>query len=303
MSMSKGSWGWTLEPTIKAWAMDEYASIPSLIPDLYGEETSIKSVEHYQTATAGSGFQQFTGTVYEEDFISGYSKDITNVSYSDSFSVTHDEYEDDLYGIMSERAKRLGELAATTKEQLALSLFNHAFDTSINTVDGANANPLCYGSHPSNANSNTQNNLGTTALSYAALVASRTMMMKWKTDAGRPMLFVPDTLIVPIDLETTAREVCESLFKGASSDFTTNIIASTYRPKIIVSQYLTDTNNWFYAISKDMMRYNKWQNREPLRLIASEDVNSLVLRETGYFRIGFGSYDWRWIFGANVAGA
>jgi len=287
-----------LEPGLREIFKDEYLSKSTLIPDLYRVVTSDKKTEHYHTVVGGRGFQKWQGVVHQEDPTQGYTKDITNYSYTDSTLIDHEMVRYNQYSQMRNNMIDLASLARTSKEELAIDPFNHAFDTTYTVGD---ALQLCSSAHTSPVSGQaTQANLGSTALSAAAISATRTLGRKFLLDSGRksPMIF--DSVLAPLDKEATALEALESTFKGDST-FTTNIVSSNYKPKLFISEYLTDSYNWFYFSQEGAKRWNIWQNSIPLRLISSESENTLELKETAVYACGLGAVDWRWIFGHNSA--
>ncbi len=286
-----------LEPGLREVFKDEYLSKSTLIPDLFGVVTSDKKTEHYLTMVGGKGFQRFSGTVYEEDYTQGYQKDITNYSYTDSIVIDHEMIRYEQYGVMKNRMKDLASLARTSKEELAIDIFNHAFDTSYVVGDGLQ---LCSNSHTSPVSGvANQSNLGSTALSAAAISATRTLGRKFYLDSGRKAGMIFDSILCSLDKEAAALEALESTFKGDST-FTTNIVSSNYKPKLFVSEYLTDPYAWFYFSQEGAKRWNIWQNSIPMRLISSESTDTLELKETAVYGVGLGSVDWRWIYGHNA---
>jgi hypothetical protein len=95
-------------------------------------------------------------------------------------------------------------------------------------------------------------NLGSTALSYAAYGAARTAMKK-QTDmqlgTGRKLLIEPKYLLVPVDLEATAKEIQMSELVPGQSAATSGMqlqTANQYKGgfQVIVVPEWTDTNNW-----------------------------------------------------------
>jgi len=91
-------------------------------------------------------------------------------------------------------------------------------------------------------------NLLTTALSFTAYEAARVAMMK-QTDqplgAGQKLLIEPKYLLVPVDLETTARQIRNSQFYPGSMDNDVNPFYQQF--EIIKVPNWTDTNNWAFV--------------------------------------------------------
>jgi hypothetical protein len=100
------------------------------------------------------------------------------------------------------------------------------------TYDGL---PLFHASH---------NNLGSAALAETSLQAAITAMRKQTNQNGDRSAFVPRDLIVPIELEFTARRLLQSAEINANSgEGTTNIMRGIVN--LIVDPMLTDANDWY----------------------------------------------------------
>jgi hypothetical protein len=124
-------------------------------------------------------------------------------------------------------------------------------------------------------------------------------MKKFVDWDGNQITTIPDGLLVPIDLQTLALEETLSELKDVNN--TVNVIASTYKPKLFVSEYLTDVNNWFMLDTGKMKEHLHWYNRKPFKLMSDQSISTLIMIETGYFRCGFGFDDYRWIYGHAVS--
>jgi hypothetical protein len=72
------------------------------------------------------------------------------------------------------------------------------------------------------------------------------------------------------------------------------------RYDVIVSDYLTDTDNWFMVDSKYMKMFLKWYDRIPSEFNKDKDFDTYVAKYSAYMRYSFGFSDARWIYGMNV---
>lgn len=88
-------------------------------------------------------------------------------------------------------------------------------------------------------------NLLTTALSYASYRAARLAMMKQTSmalGAGEKLLIRPKYILVPVDLEMTAREILESEQEPDTANNRPNPVYQ--ESEVIVVPTWTDSNNW-----------------------------------------------------------
>jgi phage major head subunit gpT-like protein len=218
--------------------------------------------------------------------------------YTKGFKVERKLYDDDLYNIINQRPRGLATSAVRTKEKHAASVFNNAFSAS---YTGGDSVSLCNDSHPySPVNATTQDNKGTTALSYDAVIATRKLMREYKDDRGELITVIPDTILVPPELEDTAWNIINSMNKPGTADNDGNYVRSLSW-NVIVWDYLTDANNWFMIDSTYAKEHLHWLDRVPLEFTMdpTSDFN-LEARFRGYQRYVYGWSDWVFIYGHEV---
>lgn len=123
-------------------------------------------------------------------------------------------------------------------------------------------------------------------------------MQKFTDDRGDITDCMPDTILIPPDLEDTAIEIGQSPLDPVSANNAVNPQAGRFRT--IVWHYLTDTNNWFMIDSGRMRESLIWYNRIPLEYGAEEDFDTLQAKFRGYARYSYGWTDPLFIYGHNV---
>lgn len=169
------------------------------------------------------------------------------------------------------------------------------------------------------------NNLNTTALSHAQYGTNRLEMMAQTDRAlglGRKLLIQPRFLLVPIDLETTARGIQRSELvpeadgAGTTGNQTTNIYRDTF--ETIVVPPWTDTNN--YAMVGDPAQFPAIYlifprgNRTPQVFTAGNETGgAMFTNDEMRFKVRLATYhfsntydcapvaDWRPLHKSNVA--
>jgi hypothetical protein len=302
--MISSQWPRFVLPIIrKEWEQKKDA-VKSPVMDLFSVETSTDSQEYSQGIGAMGEIPEYNADTAEgapaaiahSSFSPLYEATFTHKEYADSIYIERKLMDDNKTGIIKRRAQTLGHAFGTTRSIHAASVFNNAFDT----VEGPDGVYLCSASHPTNKKDSTAiNNLGSTALSYAAIVATITAGMQMKDDKGAPMPSVYDTLVVPSALwETAARQIL-SLNMPGTADNDKNVLTGL---RWIVDPYLSDANNWFMVDSAQSKMHLLWFDRvkPEIALHANSDFN-LVAGYRGYMRHSFGWDDFRWIYGHAVS--
>jgi hypothetical protein len=295
------NWAELLEPglrTIFNIQRDALAA-ESRIPLLFNVGTSNKAQEHGLGIGGFGDWQPYKGTIEYDDNEQGFKVTYTHQQYAKGFKVERALVDDDLYNIINERPRQLALGAVRTREKHAASVFNNAFSA---TYAGGDAVALCSASHPrSPSNASVQSNAGTTALSYNAVITTRRLMREYTDDRGELVPINPDTILVPPELEDTAWTIINTINKPGTADNDANFVSSRVR-RVIVWDYLTDSNNWFMVDSAMAKMYLNWYDRVPLDMAMDPTSDfRLEARFRGYTRYSYGWDDWRWLYGHNVS--
>ncbi|GIL09284.1 MAG: hypothetical protein BroJett033_7950 [Chloroflexota bacterium] len=230
------------------------------------------------------------------DFTELYTQSYIHEEYPVEVVIQKKLVLNDQYGKIEDIIRRVGISAEQKMEIDAASLLNNAFNTSVTWSDGKR---LCAADHPKGPHtSGSYSNRGTTALSAAAVSATRTLMMRFKDDRGNDIGVMPNELWVPPELEDTAIEVAQSLM--SPGDANTAINAQAGRWTVIPWLRLSDSNNWFMVDGTWRGEVVNWYEREATQImLVAENTTELVYEFKLHY--SFGVDDWRWIYGHEVA--
>jgi phage major head subunit gpT-like protein len=302
MALVTSGWQNLLNEPMKEIFIDEYIQIPSKIDLIAGMDTTEKYQEEYLSIAGLGNFEKGIGPVHRLTASEAYTKTIVPDRWTAAIDVQYELYKTDQTGKIKQLVQSLAMSAKRTREEdFWGNVFGHAFDTTKTTPDGLS---LCSTAHTSPVSATTQGNSGTSALSYASYVATRALMRRFKDWNDKAITVVPDTIIVPVELEEQALVLAHSALKSGTANNDTNPINKNYGPawglNVIVCDYLTDANNWFLIDSKMAKKQLKYLVGEKLRLF-NDSTTEMVLTFGGYMRYAFESLDWRFIYGHNVA--
>jgi len=291
------NFGYLLDPGLRKIFMDEYQLPGSLIDQLYGMEKSGKAVE-YDYAIGGLGdLEEFQGTIPYGDFKGQYRTSYTHKEWVKGIKIERKLVDDDLYSVINKRPQTLALVAKRTKEKHGASVFNNAFNTSV--FAGGDTLSLCNSAHTHVGTATTQSNTGTTALSKTSLSAARLAMRAYMDETDNLINASGDCLLVPPELEQTAWELIMSNREVNVADNTANFWKGRY--KVLVWDYLTDTNNWFLMDSRYAKLFLKWFERIPVEFNKDKDFDTYISKWSTYCRYSYGFSDWKWVYGSNVA--
>jgi phage major head subunit gpT-like protein len=272
---------------------DQYKLEPVMVPDLFNVLTSDAAYEKSSAVGQIPDFQELTGRIPELSPTQGYDKEYTFTEYVGKIEIQRKLADDDQYRIMSRYPKGLSIAASRSREKLGASIFDLAFTYA--PTDG-DAVSLCSSAHPSNvAGVASQDNSFTSALSATAVETTRVNMADFRDDIGEKISIVMDTLIVPTNLEQTGWEIINSKGKVDTANNNANFHQGKY--KLVVWNKLTDTNDWFATDFTKQKEFLLWWNRVPNQFFKDDDSSTMVAIYLGYYRVGTGWDDWRWIAG------
>jgi hypothetical protein len=238
-----------------------------------------------------------SGAISEADFDKGYLKTFTHKEYPLDVRIERKLLDDSRFREITDLVNKLGDSAAVKREFDRASVFNNAFSASFLGGDGVS---LCNASHPlsPSKSGSTQSNTGTSALTAANVSATRELMRKFTDDAMTPAGSIGNLLVVPIDLMTEAEIISGSPFDPDSAE---NAVNPESGLQFLVSDYLTDTNNWFLIDTNLMRQQLLWFDRVPLSINPVVEDKTVSAAWRAYMRYSFGFSNWTWIFGHEVA--
>jgi len=230
--------------------------------------------------------------------------EIVNKNWELSISVDRNALDDDQYGQIKARVTSMGEESARHIDQLVFGLL------------GAGFSALCYDGqnffdedHPDGA-AGTQSNLGIAVLSAENYAQARARMMNFADDRGKVMGIIPDTLVVPPELEETALQILNSDFYPASGEGGSVFGAGNPwkgTAELIVSPYLGSVSNWFLLCTKRAVKPVIVQMRKEITFSALEDNSErgFMRREFVYgadarYNVGLGM--WQFAYASQVSG-
>jgi phage major head subunit gpT-like protein len=272
-----------------------FKEIPSERDVLFSVKTSKKLMETYLELGDVGVMPELTGDLEYEDVEQGYKMTITAKEYAKGMQIKRKFVLTDQLDIVEGLPKLIGLAARRRIAADVCAFLNDAFNTSLTTIDGLQ---LCSTAHTSNNGGSNQSNSGTTAFSEPQVDAVRILMKNFGSNTDELYEVTPDLLIVPRELEKAAYELISSSGKVDTANNNANFHKGKY--KVLVLDRLDDTNNWFFADSELLKIMNVWNNVDPLNFGQAENFDGVAARYRGYMFYGYGTRDWRPIYGSNV---
>lgn len=293
----------------------------SLLPYLYRMEKSRHWAERYSSETAMGDFEPVGegGDYPKTGFEDGYFRDIVNMTFKQSFSVTQELVEDCLLGTMKQRANKLVTAYGRTREKFGRILYaGGLYGTTVSykgktfACGSADGQALFSKTHPNKVNGAKQTNLYKGTFTNTLLGKIETEMQNIKGDNGELLGVAPDTIWIPNDAALK-----DAVFSavGADKEPTSGNNAFNHqfgRWNIIVDPYLTaaltdlgkSSEKPFFLLDSKFIELNDgpiFQNRVPLDVKSVIDNNNDNNVWQGRARFGAGFADWRFVAVGNMS--
>ena len=308
MPNAPANWPDLLEPGLREIFTTAALGRPSpMMARLFGLRGSTKFEEHYLNTGAFGLVPKFEGSVEYDRLDGGYRTDIANHELALGFQVERSLVDDEMYGIISEMSRSLGDSFAITRETDAADVFNNAFTDGAtyrlgDAANGADAVALGSTAHPNSPirAGTTQSNEATLPLTLGNWDTVRQRMRAFTDDRGQLIASNPNMALVPVELERTAFQMFNpgARFEPGSAEFTSNLFVGT---TVVVWDYLTDANAWFAIDDRLRARQLVWQDRIPLEFAQDGDFDGIKAKFRGYVRYGRGHTGWQFIYCNNPA--
>lgn len=296
--ITTGNWQDALEPVAISNFQLGLREIPSERDMLFDVRTSRKMKETYLELGDIGMMEAFTGDLNYEDVSQGNKMEIELTQFAKGMKIERIFVETDQLDVVRDLPRMLGLATRRRISSDCYAIFNNAFTTDLKTID---ALALCSTVHANHANhtGTTQSNKGTTALSASSLETARQAMRDFMSNADELIEVKPDLLVVGRGNEEAAWEIINTSGKVDTANNNANFHKGRY--KLLVSDWLDDSNDWFLIDSELMKMFNVWNNVVPLEFGQATEFDGFAAKYSAYMAYGRGSRDWRWVYGNQVS--
>jgi glycine cleavage system regulatory protein len=290
-----------LEPFITDWFFNRLRMIDPVFPQWMNVTPSSRGFEEYlRSAGVGTFVTKPEGTpVQYDDPVQGARVRRVHSTYALGIRVSMELREDDQHGIVQKMTNDLADAARDHRDRLAHDLINNAFVTTLFT--GLDAAALCATHTNLKTGTSQSNSLSpAVALSISGIQSALTNMRTTTNESDRFVSLTPSKLLVPPALEFTAAEILDSQDRPDTTDRATNVTSSSRTGVTkLVSEYLTDTDNWFLLARKEQHSLT-WLNRKGVTSKSSMDSQTYDELYDAHYRAVVHFLDWRGVVGSAV---
>jgi hypothetical protein len=289
-----------IAPGLSEVFFNKYKQWPWEYTSIFNVEDSKQAYEEdIEVAALGQLVQKGEGTpiAYDDPFQSG-RKRYTHTTFGLGFRVTHELYEDDLYGVIKKMPQALARSAQQTIEVQAANVLNNAFNTTLGVgLDGAS---LISTAHPNSKGTGGpySNRLTTDAdLSVTSLQQLIQLMETMTDDRDINLMVKPKLLVITPSQKWMARELLQSEYKPHTADNEINALKEEGL-QYMVSHFATDTNAVFLLGDKSD-HYLKFYWRQKLQFDNDDDFDTGDAKFKATMRFAAGFTSWRGICGTS----
>jgi len=251
MIVNKASLNGVFE-TFKA-IFDDYLKTPvafDVTPFVMDVPATAASV-NYNWLSGTPAMRKWLGDKVRKD-VSAHAYTVTSDEYEATLSVKRRDVETDQLGLYKPAIQSLADEARQHK----IRLFAELIEANPLCADGQN---LIDSDHPLD-DGTTYSNTSSTALSLTSLKAARLAHRSLVDAEGRPLAIMPNVLMVPVDLEDTAIQICYSAALPGSANNDVNPVRS-WGLDVVVNPFLTDANNWYLIDTTKAVKPVIYQHR------------------------------------------
>lgn len=217
-----------------------------------------------------------------------------NETYSSGFLISNEALSDNLYKDAFPRgALALKDSMAETENIVGFNILNYGFNSSYTGGDGQ---PLFSTAHPTATGTYSNTFSVGASLSQTSLQNAVTQIRQFRSASGNRLNTKAMLLVVPAELEWTAKKILKSEFAPDTANNAINTVKGVLSKGYHSSVYLTNPNAWF--ITTDNSNGLKFMLREDLRIDQFPDIDSDSLKVRAIKRFCFGWSDARGAFGS-----
>lgn len=294
MTAIRGNFAHILDPALRQAYFDQYKEVAQVMPTVFNVMTSDRDSESV-SAVSGFGLLQQTnelGALDYEDPVQMYKTTAIHLKYTKGFKVSRELLEDDQHNVIGRAPKALGKATARTTEYHAAAVLNNAFDTSYTSY--GDGKPLCSTLHPRADGGSSQSNAASESITFGEvnLDTARLALEKVLDDKGQIIGFDANTIIIPIELEKSARIVTQSNLRSGSANNDINVYQGKY--KIVPWRYLTSTTAWFLQDSSQHGLTFYWRTKPEFKSDDSFDADAALFKTRMRFSLCWTDYRGFW---------
>jgi hypothetical protein len=248
MSETRPKWPQALDNIFRQLFDEGEAKFQSRLDQVFNMNTSENAYEQ-DSSMSGFGEHEETAELQNipfEDRVPGWEVTYAHKKYSKGASISQEMIDDNKWNLVKKTPKALALSKMRTLERLGADVLNFGFVAGGGgkaAFRGGDGQALFSTAHVNRAGDVVQSNKITTALAQSSLQTVSSAMKKRLDSKGMLIEFMPSKLIVPTELEYTAKIILESAQIVGSPNNDINPMKNSV--SLVVWPYLTSSTAWF----------------------------------------------------------
>lgn len=300
MAETRPKWPQALDKVFRQLFDDGEAKFNSKLDQIFHMERSDNA---YEQDTSMSGFGQHEETaelqnIPFEDRVPGWEVTYAHKKYSKGASISQEMIDDNKWGLVKKTPKALSLSKMRTLERLGADVLNFGFVAGGGgkaKFRGGDGKPLFATDHVNRQGDVIQSNKITTALTQSALQTVTSAMKKRLDSKGEIIEFMPSKLVVPTELEYTAKIILKTAQHVGDN---ANDINPMYESlKLVIWPYLTSSTAWF-VFDDDMHELNFFIRKDEGVQGPKWNFDNDSAKWKSVFRASAGYSDWMGAYGS-----
>jgi phage major head subunit gpT-like protein len=256
-----------------------YTAAPTFYDKFTSTISSTSDIETYGWMTQLPSMREWLGPRLVHN-LNEAAYTLRNKSFELTIGVGREQIEDEKLGIYSTLFQDMGDSARRWPDQIVKTALQAG--TSTTTFDGVN---FFATTHPLNPAGNQSNNFTSTALTAPNYVTTRAAMMAYTGSDGEVMGVMPNLLIVPPQLESTARTILNADFLSAGE---TNVWKNSAQ-LLVIPQLANQATTWYLADTSRPIKPLIFQQRKAPEFVSRTELDSDTVFHKKTFEFGVDS--------------
>lgn len=221
--------------------------------------------------------------------LEGRSYELINKKYQVTIGVDRDDVEDDQLGMYAMQFQQLGDEAKKWPDNLLAEVIM----AGASTVEAFDGQTFFNTSHPVDVSDSSKgtysNNLTSTPLTAANYATARATMRSYVSENGKSMNVMPNLLVVPPALETTALQIINgdltaaAVGTNAATGGATNVLRNSAKV-LVLNELASDPTTWYLMdVSKPIKPFVFQMRRAPEFVSMVDPANPEVWKHEQFF--------------------
>ncbi len=300
MADTRPKWPQALDLSFRKIFDETEAKFESMLEKVFHVERSDSA--YVQDAAAG-GYGEHEETaeleaIKYEDTVPGWEVTYTHKKYTKAAAISQEMIDDNKWNMVKRAPRGLSLSKMRTLERIGADVLNYGFVAGGGgkaKFTGGDALALFSTAHINRAGDITQSNKITTALTQASLQTVTSAMKKRKDSKGMLTSYMPTRLIVPTELEYTARIILETSQAVGNNYNDINPVKGSL--ELVVWPYLTSATAWFVE-DGDMHELYFFIRKDEGVQGPKWDWDNEAAKWKSVFRASAGFSSWEGIYGS-----